>query len=103
MTITKTITKAQLAEAIGKLVRARILESKDSGAGKFATKVDTLVSDTIDAIDKLVKEGEELAQENPSHDYGIQERNHSIADRVGILKAIKVKLVAITEDLFRKL
>lgn len=102
MTVTKKITRTQLSEAIGRMVARTILEAKDSGVGKYATKVDALVADTIDSIDKLVKEGEELAQDNTEHDYAVQERNHAIADRVGILKALKVKLVQLTEDLYRK-
>lgn len=97
----KTISKAKLVEAINKAAKLAIMEAKDSGVGSYAEKVDKLVEETIEKLDKLAEEGVELTQDNPTHDYAIQERNHLIMARVGILKAIKGKLVAVIEDLYR--
>lgn len=96
------ITKSQLAEAVAKATKKALTEAADHGAGAYATKVDSLVSETVDSIDKLVEDGEELMRENPTHDYAIQERNHSIQARIGILKGLKNQLVKIMEDLYRK-
>lgn len=96
------ISKSQLAEAVAKATKRALAEVADHGAGTYATKVDNLVSETVDSIDKLVEDGEELMRENPTHDYAIQERNHSIQARIGILKGLKNQLVKIMEDLYRK-
>lgn len=96
------LTKTQLAEAVAKATRIALLEASDLGAGSYATKVDKLVSESAEAIDKLVEEGEELMRENPTHDYAIQERNHLIQARIGILKGLKTQLVKIMEDLYKK-
>jgi hypothetical protein len=98
----RRITKTQLAEAVSKATRIVLQEAaEDSGVGKFATKVDKLIEESIDDIDKLVEEGEEIMRENPLHDYAIQERNHIIQTRIGILKALKTRLVQVMEDLYR--
>lgn len=78
-------------------------EKSDPSAttGPYASKVDSLVSDTIDRIVELVEEGEALIRENPTHDYEVQERNHAVVARVGILKNLKSKLVDLTEYLHR--
>lgn len=96
-----TISKSQLREAITKAVKKALNESADSGVGKYAEAVDKHVEDSIESIDKLVLEGEELMKENPSHDYAIQERNHLIMARIGILKAMKGRLAQVLEDLYR--
>jgi hypothetical protein len=97
----RTLSKTQLSEAVTKAVKIALLEASDSGVGKYAEKVDKLVADQIEAIDKLVEEGEETMKENPLHDYAIQERNHMIQARIGILKGLKIRLVQIMEDLYR--
>jgi len=97
----RKITKTQLAEAVGKAVRRALLESKDSGVGEFASKMDALIDEQVQAIDKLVEEGEELMKENPVHDYAIQERNHIIQTRIGILKGLKGRLIQVMEHTFK--
>jgi len=98
------ITKSQLKEAVARATRmALIQEAANSlGIGPYSTKVDKLVSESIDSIDKLVEEGEDLMKENPTHDYAVQERNHMVQARIGILKGLKSQLVRIMEDLYRK-
>lgn len=96
------LTRSQLKEAVTKATRLALLEGKDLGIGAYAEKVDKLVSETIESIDKLVEDGEELMKENPTHDYAIQERNHLVQARIGILKGIKTQLVKVMEDLYRK-
>lgn len=97
------ITKTQLKEAVAKATRlALMLEAPDLGIGAYASKVDKLVSESVDSIDKLVEEGEELMRENPTHDYAVQERNHLVQTRIGILKGLKSQLVRIMEDLYKK-
>ncbi|TXH11327.1 MAG: hypothetical protein E6R04_01735 [Spirochaetes bacterium] len=97
----RTLSKAKLAEAINKATKLAIMEAKDSGVGSYAEKVDKLVEEMIEKLDALAKEGEELTQDNPTHDYAVQERNHLVMARVGILKGIKGKLVSVIEDLYR--
>jgi hypothetical protein len=97
------ITRTQLAEAVSKAVKKALLESTDSGVGKYAEKMDKLLADEIDGIDKLIEEGEALMKENPVHDYAIQERNHIIQTRIGILKGLKSRLVQVVEQTFRNL
>jgi hypothetical protein len=100
---THKITKSQLKEAVIKATKlALIQEVSDLGIGSYSTKVDKLISESIDSIDKLVEEGENLMKENPTHDYAIQERNHMVQARIGILKGLKSQLVRIMEDLYRK-
>lgn len=101
---THKISKKQLKEAVVKATRMTLMEeASDLGIGSYATKVDKLVSETIDSIEKLVTEGQELMEENPTHDYAIQERNHLVQARIGILNGLKTQLVRIMEDLYRKL
>lgn len=101
---THKITKSQLKEAVAVATRLALMkESSDLGIGSYSTKVDKLVSESIDSIDKLVEEGENLMKENPVHDYAIQERNHLVQARIGVLKGLKSQLVRIMEDLYRKL
>lgn len=98
------ITKRQLKEAVAKATRLRFMnEAADLGIGSYSIKVDKLVSESIDSIDKLIEEGQELMRENPTHDYAIQERNHLVQARIGILNGLKTQLVRIMEDLYRKL
>lgn len=99
------ITKSQLKEAVAKATRLALIQeaANDLGIGSYSTKVDKLVSESIDSIDKLVEEGENLMKENPMHDYAIQERNHLVQARIGVLKGLKSQLVRIMEDLYRKL
>lgn len=97
----KPISKEKLAEAFNKAAKLALLESKDSGVGSYAEKVDALVEEMITKLDKLAEEGEQITQDNPTHDYAIQERNHLVMARVGILKAIKGRLVQVVEDLYR--
>jgi NAD dependent epimerase/dehydratase family enzyme len=96
-----SVTKEKLVEALSKATKMAILESKDSGVGAYAEKVDKLVEEMIDKLDKLAQEGEELTRDNPTHDYAVQERNHLVMARVGILKALKGRLVQVIEDLYR--
>lgn len=96
------LTRSQLREAVTKATKLALLEGKDLGIGSYAEKVDKLISETIDNIDKLVEDGEELMKDNPTHDYAIQERNHLVQARIGILKGLKTQLVKIMEDLYRK-
>lgn len=98
------ITKSQLKEAVAKATRIVLIQeaANSLGIGPYSTKVDKLVSESIDSIDKLVEEGEELMKENPMHDYAIQERNHLVQARIGILKGLKTQLQRIMEDLYRK-
>lgn len=101
------ITKSQLAEAVSKATKKFILleaseENGAKGIGAYASSIDKFVADSIDSIDKLVEDGEKLMAENPTHDYAIQERNHLVQARIGILKGLKANLVKITEELFRK-
>lgn len=97
------ITKSQLREAVQKATRlALMMEAPDLGIGAYASKVDKMVEETIQDIDKLVEAGEELMKENPTHDYAVQERNHLVQARIGILKGLKTQLLKITEDLYRK-
>lgn len=95
------MTKKQLAEVVSKATKFALLEASDLGIGTYATKVDKLVEQSIDDIDKLVEDGEELMKENPVHDYAIQERNHIVQARIGILKGLKTRLVQVMEDLYR--
>ena len=97
----KPITKERLSEALTKAAKLALLESKDSGVGSYAEKVDKLVEEMIEKVEKLAQEGEEMTQDNPTHDYAIQERNHLAMARVGILKAIKGRLIQVVEDLYR--
>ena len=97
----RALTKTQISETVNKIARIALLEASDTGIGKYAEKVDELVSKSIEDIDKLVEEGEEIMRENPVHDYAIQERNHIIQARIGILKGLKTRLVQVMEDLFR--
>lgn len=99
------ITKSQLKEAVAKATRIALIQeaANDLGIGSYSTKVDKLVSESIDSIDKLIEEGENLMKENPVHDYAIQERNHLVQARIGVLKGLKSQLVRIMEDLYRKL
>jgi hypothetical protein len=97
----KKENQEKLAEAIRKATKLALLESKDSGVGSYAEKVDKLVEEMIEKLDSLAQEGEELTRDNPTHDYAIQERNHLVMARVGILKSIKGRLVSVLEDLYR--
>lgn len=99
--MSRKITRTQLAEAVSKAVKMALKEAKDTGTGEFAGKMDKLLADQIDAIDKLVEDGEKLMQENPLHDYGVQERNHIIQTRIGILKGLKGRLVQVVEHTFK--
>ena len=99
------VTRTSAGSVLGKqgVALTKVLrESSDLGIGDYASKVDKLVSESIDSIDKLVEQGEELMKENPTHDYAIQERNHLVQARIGILKGLKTQLVRIMEDLYRK-
>jgi len=97
------ITKAQLAEAVVKATKMALTEAAEQqGTGIYATKIDKFMSESAEAIDKLVEEGEDLMKQNPTHDYAIQERNHAIQARIGILKALKTQIVRIMEDLYKK-
>lgn len=95
------MNKGKLAETVQKAVKMALLEASDSGVGKYAEKVDKLVEDQISELDKLIEEGENLTQDNPTHDYAIQERNRLIMARVGILKGLRSRLIQVVEDLYR--
>lgn len=95
------LTVEQITETIKKATRRTLLEASDTGVGAYAGKVDTLVKDTIDSLEKLAKEGEELVIDSPTHDYAVQERNAIVMARVGILKALKGRLIQVLEDLHR--
>lgn len=100
----KELTQQDLQEIIKKGVRMALFEAKDStGAGDYAKKLDTFVSETVDKVSEMIKEGEEIILENPTHDYAIQERNHSVMSRIGILKALKGDLLRIMEDIHKNI
>lgn len=98
---TKRATPAQISEAVSKAVKMALMEATDSGVGKYAEKVDKLVEDQAADLDKLIQEGEDLMKENPTHDYAIQERNHLVMARIGILKSLRTRLIQVMEDLYR--
>jgi len=98
---TKRATQAQISEAVSKAVKMALMEATDSGVGKYAEKVDKLVEDQVADLDKLIQEGEDLMKENPTHDYAIQERNHLVMARIGILKSLRTRLIQVMEDLYR--
>lgn len=97
----RTVNKGKLAETVQKAVKMALLEASDSGVGKYAEKVDKLVEGQIAELDKLIEEGENLTQDAPTHDYAVQERNHLIMARVGILKGLRSRLIQVVEDLYR--
>lgn len=109
-----SISKKRLRALVKEAVQSKlngssdkeVLKDKDkefTGAGKFASKVDTFVSDSIKSIDDLIKEAEEMLMDNPTHDYAIQERNHSLMTRVGMLKSFKNFFVRAKEVLIREI
>jgi len=95
------ITKKKLYETLQRAVKVALLEASDSGVGKYAEQVDKLVEDQISELGKLIETGENLTQDSPTHDYAVQERNHLIMSRVGILKGLRARLIAVLEDLYR--
>jgi len=97
----RTMNKAKLSETVQKAVKLALLEASDTGVGKYAEKVDKLVEDQLSELDKLIEEGENLTQDNPTHDYAVQERNRLIMARVGILKSLRSRLIQVMEDLYR--
>ena len=100
---TKKISKKKLSESITKAVHSFLLaeELTETGVGKFAEKVDDLIGETIEGLEELILEGEELIKDNPTHSYAIQERNHAVMSRIGVMKALKVRLSQLVEDLHR--
>lgn len=99
------ITKSQFNEFVVKATKKLISEAtseKDSGVGTYASDIDKWVSESVDSLDKLIEAGEKLMAESPTHDYAIQERNHIVQARIGILKGLKQQLVKVMEDLYRK-
>lgn len=101
--MTKHAIKKKLSETVQKAVKMALMEASDSGVGKYAEKVDKLVEDQIADLDKLIEEGEKLTQDAPTHDYAVQERNHLIMARVGLLKALRNRLIQVVEDLYRNI
>jgi 6-pyruvoyl-tetrahydropterin synthase len=99
------ITKSQLNEFIARATQkivSEVASEKDSGVGDYASDIDKWVSESVDSLDKLIEAGEKLMAESPTHDYAIQERNHIVQARIGILKGLKQQLVKVMEDLYRK-
>lgn len=97
----RALTKKQLTETVQKAVKIALMEASDSGVGKYAEKVDKLVEDQIKQLDDLIEEGENMTLDNPTHDYAVQERNHLVMARVGILKGLRSRLIQVMEDLYR--
>lgn len=99
------ISRSQLSKLISEAVQKAILKEEsqgDTGVGKFASKMDSLIKDQIKSVEELIKEGEEIVKENPTHDYAIQERNNAVMSRIGILKSLQGRLVQIFEDIHKK-
>lgn len=106
--IEEQVLKAMIKEVVkAKLARQSLTEaavaSKDppTGVAVYASKLDKLVEDTIDQLEALANEGEEMIKDNPTHDYAVQERNHAVLVRVGIIKGLKSRFIQVMEQLHR--
>lgn len=111
-TTTQMITETELRKQIRQLVLEEQLAYKDILPGaegemiKFAEKVDTLLEEMVDKIDKLYQQGTELVKPDitggtPQSSTVVGERNHYLLSRVGALKKIRNGLVATYEGLRR--
>lgn len=111
---TQMITESELRNQIRKLVLEEQLAYKDILPGaegemvKFAEKVDTLLEEMVDKIDKLYQQGVDIMKPDiTGGDYGsssshrVTERNNYLESRVGALKKIRNGLVATYEGLRR--
>ena len=103
------MTNARLLEVATAAIKQAIQEtklskrdiessSKENGLGSYATKMDAFVQQSIDSLDEMITEGEKLILEDPLKDYAIQERNHMIQVRIGVLKVLRTRFIQILED-----
>lgn len=92
------ITKAELREAVQRIVKAKLAEGvkeppgDDGKLGKYATKYDKFLKDSLDEVNALIKEAEEMMTENMLQSPTVGERNRVLMARVGALKALKNNL-----------
>lgn len=102
------IKKTQLQEMVNGLVRKKLQEladppGKDGELGKFAEKCDKFLDESIDEINDLVKEAEDMMKENLLNHPTVGERNRALMARVGILKNLKAKMLEMLEATHRNL
>lgn len=99
------LTKEQLKEVLQKAAKLAILESvaADTGLGKYSKKVNDLIEKVINDIDDLVEEGQDLMGKDTLKSVSVQERNHLVVGRIGILKGLKARLVNIIGHLHKNI
>jgi len=70
---------------------------------KYLTKVDSLLSETIEGCDELIKEGEEIMEEDILRLPQVGERNRLILEMIGILRKLKNDLATIPTQTRQKM
>ena len=103
----KKLKASELKEFVGKNVRKALFEAADKESsgklGKYAEDVDGMVSETIDKIDGLLAEGEELLSNETTLTAAAHEANTIVMGRLGMLKGLKARLAQMLEELRRSL
>lgn len=70
---------------------------------KYLTKVDKVITDTIETCGELIEEGEELMEEDILRLPQVGERNRIILDMIGILRKLKNDLATMPNQTRQKM
>lgn len=103
------VSTKQLQEMVRTAVKTKLQELKrddvvpgDAGKlGKYAEDVDKFLMESIEKIDELVEEAEEMMRMNLLSQPQVGDRNRSLMSRVGILRALKQRMIDMLEATHR--
>jgi len=99
--------KLKLKNELKKTLKEGLLNQLvNPGSGeldKYLTKIDKLITETIESCDDLIKEGEEMTTEDILRLPQVGERNRLILEMVGMLRKLKNDLISVPSQTRQKM
>lgn len=99
----KKFLKKELKNTLKEGLLNQLVNPGSGELDKYLSKVDKLISETIDTCDELIEEGEEMTTEDVLRLPQVAERNRIILEMVGILRKLKNDLISMPSQTRQKI